>query len=296
MATENDGVVTPGATGTEGNPNPNDKTPPPGGKTGGEGGGDGKTFVFKEDRTDWVPRSRLNEESAKAKKVGELERTIAELQSQLNGTRESVGKAFGFTTPSKEEAESAELQEALVKMFPGLQAIKDLTPEQMEDLLAGVNESRSTALQNSTRHAKAMIGKVEGEIASAMNVEKLTDTQRKRIARAYQDEAHASFVAREAARTRGERRTTDTLPTDNDFLARHEAGDETLITEFVKGFLGDFFEIARRNAQASALNRNRPLPRGERTRTSVTTKLPEVDVNDPDAFAKGMRELRAARG
>jgi hypothetical protein len=280
---------------------PNPATPPTGGGQapvvagGGQepagGQPQGGQFTYKEDRTDWVPRHRVTEQS---RQIKALEAQIKELGDGNQGFQNKLRQAFGIDEPTGEAKELAETKAALFKVFPNLKVLETLDEEKLNSIIQGATSAQQMTQRQWERHATTILSSVAKEVAKGLGVEKLSDTQRDRLEDAYRSDAMRSVRAREAAFNKGERNTMETLPTDTDFLARHEQGDETLITEFVKGYLGDWFEPARRFATTEAARRFRPVPRGERTRTPVTSNNnPQLDLTKEDDFKKA---LLAARG
>jgi hypothetical protein len=78
----------------------------------------------------------------------------------------------------------------------------------------------------------------------------------------------------------------------NDFMSRHERGDKSLIKQFAKEYVGDWFEPARRQVTSQAVRRGaRPVPNGSRSGQPVT-KTPAIDYNNEDAFKKALIEAR----
>lgn len=290
----NPGAGAPGADG--GQPNAN-ADPSGGGKApvagaGGQGQGGGtpaggeKSYTYKEDRGDWVPRHRLNEVSTK------LTKQIETLQKQFEEQQGRVKKVFGLEEGSPEEREAEEIRERLYKVAPFLKNLERLTPEQLERIERAAELAEETTNTQWERHAETMVADLESEVASSLGVEKLTPTQRRRLLGAYRDEANANHQARIIAVRKGEREGVRSTRDDNDFIARHERGDKTLIKEFAKAFLDDWFEPARRSAAARLQQRNRPVPSGERTRTPVTSKTPDINYDDPEAFKKALIDAR----
>lgn len=295
MANEqNDGELNPGQPGADGgnpNPNPNNGAPADKGVGGKDGTNTEKTFSFKEDRTDWVPRHRLNDTSGK---LTEAEKRAIKAEGELEAERKRTRALAGLEPSDPKKAESEEIRSALYQMFPQLKALENLTAEQLQEVFDAAKSAQSTSQAAWARHATGMLNDLETEAGSVLGVEKLTPTQQNRLRQAYRDEAASAVADRQRAMQRGERESLDTISTDNDFVARHERGDKTLIKEFVKGFLDDWFEPARRSVTASAARRNmRPIPRGERTRMPITQGTPKVDLNNTDEFKKA---LLAARG
>jgi hypothetical protein len=292
MAVENNGGVenpADGAGAGGGNPNPNPNDASGGGKQPvGDGSGE-KSFSYKEDRSDWIPRHRLTETSGK---VTAAERRAQELETALEQERQRVRALSGVEPKDPKDAEAEELREALYKLVPALKNLEGLTPDQLEEIREAASAARETSVSTWERHAETMVGDLEAELAEKLGVDKLTPTQSRRIRNAYREEAQEAYHARTVAAQRGERQTLKTLASDTDFLARHERGDKALLKEFSKAFLDDWYEPARRSATAAIERRNRPVPRGERTRTPVTSKMPEVDLSNDDAFRKAMRDAR----
>lgn len=241
-------------------------------------------FTYKEDRTDWVPRHRLNDQSAN------YDKKIKELTDQIQEHQQRVAKAFGFEKPDANAAKTEEIKTALLQVFPNLKALENLTDEKVQELLEAANGARTTSQAHWERHATTMLTTLETDVADRLGIEKLTPTQQKNLRRAYREEARDCLNARNAAAQAGER-----YDASNDFLARHERGDQTLLKEFAKAYLDDWFEPARRQVTADVSRRqNRPVPRGERTRTMIAGGPPKIDYNDPNAFKKALTDARNA--
>jgi hypothetical protein len=176
-------------------------------------------------------------------------------------------------------------------MFPQLKALKNLSPEQLEEVFEAAKQARSVTQQASNRHAEAMLNELDAEATRALGVDKLTPSQQKNLWRAYRE----ALIDAAGQRPRREGSNESYDPTGNDALSRHERGDKTLLKEFVKNFLNDWYEPARRSVTTSQASRNlRPVPRGDRGRA-----LPagaggvKVDLNNKEDFKKA---LLAARG
>lgn len=257
----------------------------------GAGAGGEKTYSFKEDRSDWVPRTRLNEYSGKLTKTEE--RALA-AETALEQERKRTRALAGLEQVDPQTAEATEIKAALYKMMPHLEALEGLNKEQLQQVFAAAKSAQSTAAASWERHALGMLNDLDAEATDKLGVDTLTATQQKNLRRAYRDEAMQAMQERESAVRRGERDSLETLASDNDFVARHERGDKTLLKEFVKAFLDDWYEPARRSVTTQQARRQmRPIPRGERTRQPLTQGAPKIDYNDPDAFKKA---LIAARG
>ena len=282
----------PGAGASNTNTNPQDAAA--GGQqavAGGEGRQEAaKTFSYNEDRSQWIPRQRLNESTAKyEQRIAAYEDRLAKIEQQQEG----VKKAFGVNTPSKKEQEVAELKEAIYEVLPHLRGLENLTAEQLEQVLSAAESANDTTRTHWERQAETMISSVEDEIVGELGVEKLTPRQQRQIRTAYREEAQAAYLEREDAVRKGERQSTKTTRTDNDFLARHERGDKRLIAEFTRALLDDWFVPAKRSVSSALERRNRPVPSGGRSRIPVTTKMPDMDLSTDEGFKKALAEARA---
>lgn len=251
-----------------------------------------KGFTFKEDRTDWLPRNRFNEVNGK---FTEAEKRAIKAEADLATERGRTRALAGLAPDDPKAADIAEIRESILSMFPELGALKGLTKEQLQEVLEAAQTARSSSQASWQRHANTMLTDLDGETATGLGVDKLTPTQQAGVRRAYREEAAAAVQVRSAALKRGERDTLETIATDNDFVARHERGDKALISEFVKAFLGDWYEPARRSVTASQARRmQRPLPRGERTRLPITTGTAKINYNDKTEFGKALLAARAS--
>src|SRR3990167_2252175 len=155
-------------------------------------------------------------------KAKKFEGEIAQLRNQLEDRDKKLRAALGIETPSPEEQEIAEARGA------------------------GNGKDRG--------------GTLEDEVADALHVEKLNESQKRRLRVAFREEARDAGRARQKAEDAGDAY----FDFDNDFVARYERGDKTLLTEFAKTFLDEWVTPVRRQNVASAVQRqNRPVPRGE---------------------------------
>lgn len=249
-----------------------------------------KTYSFKEDRSDWVPRTRLNEVSGKLTK---LETETLTLKQQLELAEKRTRALAGLDPADPKSKETEEVRAAILQLFPGLGHLGNLSQEELTEVLEAAREARSSSQATWQRHATGMLTDLYSEAARELDVEKLTETQQKQLKRAYREEATSAVQEREAAMRRGERQTLETLPTDNDFVARHERGDKTLLKEFAKAFIADWYEPARRSVTARLERQGRAVPKGDRVRSVVTQGAQQLDLNNNTDFKKA---LIAARG
>jgi hypothetical protein len=245
-----------------------------------------KTFSFKEDRSDWIPRTRLNEQG---QRLTAAEQRAVKAEGDLESERARVRALAGVQPQDPAAAEEEQLRAALYKLVPGLKHLEKFTAEQLEDVMDAANTARSASSAQWERHALGMLESAETEIAKAMGIEKLTPRQTQRIRSAYIEEAEQAAQARARATQAGD------APDATNFLTRHERGDKTLVAEFVKNYLDDWFEPARRKLTATTVQRTtRPVPRGERTRQLPAGTTPKVDLNDKQAFKDALIAARNA--
>ena len=249
-----------------------------------------KSYSFKEDRSDWIPRNRLNEESGKRTK---LETQLAEATAKAELHEKRLRIALGVEIPNKEDQEAAEIREAMYKANPKLKLLEKLDEATIERIL-GAADSATTAVQAQwARHRDGMLGNLQEEAADLLGVEKLSEAQSKRLERAFREEAREQAQIR----ARAEEKQDSTYDFENDFVSRYERGDKKLLVEFAKSFIDEWGIPARRTATASAFERqNRPVPRGGRVRTSLTQGPPKIDYNDDDAFRTAMLAARTGGG
>ena len=235
-----------------------------------------------------MPPHRLRETTT-ARTQAEKERD--DLKTKLELAEKRTRAALGIDPVAPKDAERAEveqvLSEILEKKYPGLPILQKLTSEQLEQVLQAAQSANAATSSYYDRHSDEMLGAVETEIAKQMGIDALTPTQRHRVRQAYFDEARAAMATREQAAAAG-----DTREVSTDFMARHLRSDKTLVAEFAKAFLEDFFVPARRVVTQSLVRRGgRPVPSGGRSEP-VTTTTPKIDFNNDEAFGKALVEAR----
>ena len=249
-----------------------------------------KSFSFKEDRSDWIPRTRLNEESGKRTK---LEQEVAELRKQSELNEKRVRLALGLEVPSKDEQETQEAREALYKLNPKLKLLDQLDENQLQRILDAADSATESTRAQWKRHSSDMLSDLEGEASELLGVDALSEAQTKRLHRAFREEAREQG----SLRAKAERAEDAAYDYDNDFVARYERGDKTLLREFAKAFLDEWGIPARRAVTTSAVQRQtRPVPRGERSRSHLTQTPPKIDYNDDKAFRDAILATRQDGG
>jgi hypothetical protein len=204
------------------------------------------------------------------------EAQVATHKAELTLERNRVLALSGVNPKSQDETDEAAVRAQIERMYP---ALGKVTPELLERIMSVAE--RADSLEEATNHHWANHGRqMMGAVTKGFEKElggKLTERQERKIQKAYVAEAE-----------------------DNpEFLRRHEAGDQTLITEFIAQFKEDFLEPTRRNALASQLDRQRPVPSGK-DRSIVGSGDKKIDVNDQkaveDLLVQGFRERGGSFG
>lgn len=201
------------------------------------------------------------------------ERDHGTAAAELERERKRVRALSGLDNPSPEEADEAAIRQRLETMYPWL---KDLTSEDIKAIKessGNVKALQDASVHQWKAHATKMLGSVTSGVQKALGGGKLSDRQVTRIQTAYAEEVRSNA----------------------DSLARHEAGDQTFVDEFIKGWLDDFVEPGRRSAlQQETLPNRRPRVPGGKDRSIVGADDKPIDVKDDkavgDLLVKGFRE------
>jgi hypothetical protein len=251
-----------------------------------------RLHFYEEDRTDFVPRTRLNGENPQFKqRLTAAEQRAVAAEQALEAERKRVRALAGLETPSTEDAQRGEVKKLILEMFPELGEISSLKEQNQTAL----SQAQAAQVAHWERHSHGMIAELEQEVASVLGVEKLSAKQSKQLRQAYiaeaQDAVNERFV-----NVGGQWYLKDGYDFSSDFMSRHEAGDKALIKEFAKGFVGEWFEPARRQVTSQAVRRfGRAVPSGARSGQPVT-KTPAIDYNDENAFKKALLDARRGGG
>ena len=210
----------------------------------------------------------------------EYERQVASITSERDQERRRVQALAGVNPQSGEEVEADQIRAKINQLYPVLGKLTDKQVDRLLRLADSGDSLEQVTSHHWTTHGRRMLDSLT-EAATKSFGGKLSDRQSNRMKAAYVQEAQDSQVDE-----RGQ-----ALP--GTFLYRHEQGDPTLIEEFIKAWDEDWFEPAKRNAQAGAVNQFRRVPSG-RDRSVVNTGEKQIDVNDANAvedlLVKGFRE------
>ncbi len=225
-------------------------TPPPAGATPPPAGAAGATpppskYEYPEDRSAWVPPDKYK------KAEGLVNRTsaeIAKLRSDLEASNRRIAALAGITPPNADDAEAEKIANAFYSL-PQFAHLKHLTPEfltkvgQLVEQGASLSDARDHVYN---QQADRFLGAMDRAFAEEIGAETLSPGQQRKLRAAFgawipdkqtQPDEHAAFDK------------------------RYNAGDETLIAEFLKEYAAEILEPARRQATIPIAQR-RPVPRG----------------------------------
>jgi len=188
----------------------------------------------------------------------EYEQQAKRYQAQYEAEQKRVQALAGLSPKSESEAETEAVRARFAELFPHL---AKLTPEAIQRF-EEAQEDRQR-LQDMERHywgkhGNAMIADVTKELTATFGGE-LNKRQVETITRAYVLRAQQ----------------------DPEFLQRHEAGDESLVKEFAKEWVEDWFEPARRQVTKTQVGQFRPVPSGQ-GRNIVNQGEKKIDVTNND--------------
>lgn len=188
----------------------------------------------------------------------------AQFEARLQERERQIQALTGSQTPTPDQAQEAEVRARFAQLFPHLAG---LTPEAIERIIA-LSESSQNLEQTTqhywTSHGRSMLENLHQSVADELGGD-LTDRQKSALVASYIRNAEQ----------------------DPAFLQRHEQGDQTLIREFAKAWVEDWFEPARRKVTQTALGQQRRVPSGRATQP-VSTGKAKIDFNDPKAVEDAM--------
>ena len=186
------------------------------------------------------------------------EAAARDFQTKFEAEQKRVQALAGLAPKSAGDAEAEAVRARFGELFPHLNG---LTAEDIADMReAKKDRERLQDLEKNYwgKHGKAMVGDVAKELSATYGGE-LTKRQTDQITQAYVLRAQS----------------------DPEFLERHESGDPTLVKEFAKEWVEDWFEPAKRQAIKSQVCQFRPVPNGQ-VRNIVNQGEKKIDVNNND--------------
>ena len=261
----------PAAAATTGDPNPASGGEPAKKDTAAPAG----QFTYKEDRGKWIPPHRLTEESTKRQR----------LEAELETSRRQLQALTGATPPTAQTQEADEVRAAFKQMFPHLAKFDD----KMVDRLIRISEQSEQFEQTQThywqQHVSRSLKSLSDSYAKEHGLEKLSERQQRRMAAAFSAELNADAAK---AQRDGE---------ESEMVRRYESGDTALFEEFVKEWVEDFSEPARRQKTAAEVARvGARVPSGRGTQNVATNSKPKIDFTNEQATEDAMVEAFKAHG
>lgn len=217
-----------------------------------------KVYTFKEDRANWVdPEKFKKSETLVNRTARELENARGVIAEQ----NRRIAALAGVTPPNPDDAEAQKIADAFFAL-PQFAHLRGITPELIQQMQALISDGASlTEASNHVwnQHTDRYLARLDEHFASELGVDTLSAGQQRKL--------HAAF----GALIPDERAEPEAYAS---FRKRYEAGDETLITDFVKEYVTDMLEPARR--QATVMPPRRPVPRSGATAPVVTqTRKPD---------------------
>jgi len=195
---------------------------------------------------------------------------------QLSGEREAdrrrIAALAGVNVPTTEEAELEDVRARLVKLFPALGKLNDEALTRLMNLADDSQGIQDATQHHWQTHGRSMLAAVTSAVVELSGSD-LTERQKKALAREYVAEAEAN----------------------PEFLKRHTSGDQTLIAEFAKQWVEDWFEPARKQLVTQEVARRRPVPSG-RDRNVQTAPPKKIDYKDEKAVEDAMVESFRSHG
>lgn len=219
-----------------------------------------------------VPYSRFREVNTGY----QTERQRADqLAAQLDQATRQIRALAGVRDVPPEELEIGQVRDALGRVIPG---IDKLSPEMIERLVKIAQQGDQIEETNRTiwkNHGLKMIRSAQDSIADTLRVEKLTDRQKSRIGREYTVFIEENSYLDENDRPAGA-------------ILRHEAGDDSLVEEFVKAFLEDWQESIRKSVVSTETRPLRAVPSGRGRSVVIGKPKEKVNYNDSKAFGDAL--------
>lgn len=194
-----------------------------------------------------------------------FETQVTERNAELALERRRIQALTGVNPRSAEETDNEAIRARLqAVMGPDFGSLSKEELAELRELKTQAAELKAENARRWESHGTRMLDSTVEAVAKEMGGT-LTERQQNRIKRAYVQEAESNPA----------------------FLARHEAGDPKLVGEFVKDFMEDFFEPARRSAMKTENDRLRNVP-GSRDRSVVTSGGKKVDFSNDKSFGDAL--------
>lgn len=230
--------------------------------TGGSGTAGKSVFTYPEDRSNWVPSHVLRERSDKFRQQQEA------LQRDLEYERRRVAALSGIEQPKPRlSAEQEQIRREFFELFPEYAGLAKLDASKLEkiaqlDFDAIQRANQETSQRIWTNHGTQAVQYFSGKIKDAYGAD-VAPTTMKRVLNAFVAECGENVQ----------------------MLQRYEAGDFSVIDEFMADWTKGFIDPVRKSAtqltpgQVAA----RKLPRGGGSAT-VSAKPPSLKPSDGDKY------------
>lgn len=200
-----------------------------------------RQFTYQEDRSNWVPSHRIRQESERA----------SQLARELELERNRVAALSGVTRPAAPpDPEQSAIRDQLLKVFPELAILAE-----NKDLFGGLKELNLKETIEQLRNSHNQTWVQRG--TQALN--QLSESVREAYGVAGKDLSPKALQ-------RIQRSFISELEGDDEMRGRYEAGDPSVISDFVKDFTGVVLDPYRRSQAAASQTPGqaaaRRLPRG----------------------------------
>lgn len=225
-------------------------------------------FTYKEDRSNWVPSHRIRQESERA----------AKLERELEFERQRVAALSGVKHTPAPNPERDRLKAELYEIAPELKEITEY-----RELLAEIKELKLKetlgTLQASHNQTWAQRGNATLN-SLAESVREVYGAAGKDLSPKAIQRIQRAFIAE--------------IEADDEMRGRYEAGDPSIVEEFVKDFTGGLLDPYRRSTAAAVVTPGqqaaRRLPRGGGGSAVAGPPARTVKPSDGDAFHKSAFE------
>lgn len=221
-------------------------------------------FTYKEDRSKWVPSHVVRERTEAYEKV----------QRELDYERRRVAALSGVTMPTAADPESDAVRAQFAKLYPGLAKLEAMADKLEKAGNFDYDGIRSSQQQVWDRTANQVLQTLADKVKSTYGGGELPPKTLQRITTAFISE----------------------VENDPEMRARYEAGDGSLIDDFIKDYTGSVLDPFRRASAATAAANADPrfgarrLPRGGGSSAVVAARPATLKPSDPGyheaAFAR----------
>lgn len=221
-----------------------------------------KSYTYKEDRSNWVPSHVVRQRSQELEKLRRDYETAQQRVAALSG----VQMPKPAMNPEFEAVRNQLFQVApeLKDVFENLELLKELKGLNLKDSLGRIN---GFVEQSWAERGSGTLRSLNEKVKAAYGGAEIAPKQMARIGRAFIGE----------------------LEDDADLRARYEAGDPSVIDEFVKDLTGGLLDPYRRSTAAAAQPNRDAARRLPRAGGGQPVAMPgrTVKPSDGDAFHKG---------